>query len=95
MTRESSQHSHLTKASNSYSVLLIDGSASSILGQGVVYPIPLSSFKVNFVQYVPKFPINLLSISQLTKQFKCVAIFFSFSLCFSRSPHEVDDWCRT
>ena len=76
MIGESSQISHLTKFSNTFSIFLADASFSSVLGQGVIYPFPLSSFKLNSILYVLKFPINLLSISQFTKQFNCVAIFF-------------------
>ena len=81
ITRESSKFFQLTKVYTP-SNLLTDGSSSSILGQGVVHPIPSSPFKHISILYVPKFPINLLSVSQLTKQFNCVAIFFASHYAF-------------
>ena len=62
MTEEFSQFSHLTKFFNTSPIVLVDESSSSILGLGVVYPIPSSPFKLNYILYVPKFSINLLSI---------------------------------
>ncbi|RVW77253.1 hypothetical protein CK203_050109 [Vitis vinifera] len=44
MTRESSQFSHLTKSSNTSSILLADGFSSFVLGQGLIHLIPSSPF---------------------------------------------------
>ena len=67
-------------------VLLIDGSFSFVPGQGVVHPIPSSSFKLNSIIYVPKFHITLLSISKLTKKFNSAVIFFP-SHCVFQDLH--------
>jgi transposase InsO family protein len=56
------------------SVKLADGSSQNILGSGVVMcnnGMPLSS-----VLHVPSFPINLLSVSCITNELNCAAIFF-------------------
>jgi len=62
------------------SVKIVDGTYSSVLGNGVVQATP--SLTLSDVLYVPHFPISLLSISQLTKQNNCKIIFFLLIVCF-------------
>jgi hypothetical protein len=56
------------------SVKLADGSSQTVLGSGTIMcgsNMPLLS-----VLHVPSFPINLLSISCITKELNCAAVFF-------------------
>ena len=59
---------------NGQGVQLADGSTQAIMGTGTVvcgHDMSLSS-----VLHVPSFPINLLSISCITKELNCAAIFY-------------------
>ena len=56
------------------SVKIADGTHSSVLGSGVVQAPPSLTF--TDVLYVSRFPVSLLSISQLTKQSNCKITFF-------------------
>ena len=62
------------------SIKIADGTHSHILGNGVVQATP--SLTLTNVLYIPRFTVNLLSISQLTKQNKCKIIFFSSHCVF-------------
>ena len=62
------------------SVKITDGTHSPVLGNGVVQVTP--SLTIFYVLYVPRFPISLLSINQLTKQNNCKIIFFLLIVCF-------------
>jgi transposase InsO family protein len=55
-------------------VKLADGSSQIILGSGTVMCSP--DMSLSSVLHVPSFPINLLSISCITKELNCAAIFF-------------------
>ena len=56
------------------SVKLADGSSQIVLGSGTV--ICGSNMSLSSVLHVPSFPINLLSISCITKELNCAVIFF-------------------
>ena len=55
------------------SVKLLDGSTQTIMGSGTL--VCNSNMPLSSVLHVPSFPINLLSISFITKELNCVAIF--------------------
>ena len=65
------------------SVKIVDGTHSPVLGNGVVQTTP--SLTLTDVLYVSHFPVNLLSISQLTKQNNCKITFF-LSHCVFQDP---------
>ena len=56
------------------SVKLADGSSQTVLGSGTV--MCGSNISLSSVLHVPSFPINLLSISCITKELNCAVIFF-------------------
>jgi len=70
----------LNKSTAHSSVKVTDGTHSPVLGNEVVQATP--SLTLSDVLYVPRFPVSLLSFSQLTKQNSC-KIIFPFSLCVS------------
>ena len=53
---------------------MADGSTQAIVGAGIVKCIP--NMSLSSVLHVPAFPINLLSISCITRELNCAAIFF-------------------
>ena len=55
-------------------VKLADGSSQPIMGGGTI--MCNTDMYLSSVLHVPSFPINLLSISCITKELNCVAIFF-------------------
>jgi hypothetical protein len=57
-----------------HDVKLADGSTRAVTGTGVV--VCGSNMSLSSVLHVPSFPINLLSISCITKELNCVAIFY-------------------
>ncbi|KAK3041977.1 hypothetical protein RJ639_002285 [Escallonia herrerae] len=60
--------------SNNYKVRIADGSLSTVSGMGSIVISP--SITLDYVLLVPSLSCNLLSISKLTKDLKCVANFF-------------------
>ena len=56
------------------SVKLADGSSQTIMGSGTI--MCSTDMSLSSVLHVPSFPINLLSISCITNELNCVAIFF-------------------
>ncbi|KAL0379295.1 UNVERIFIED_CONTAM: hypothetical protein Sradi_3235000 [Sesamum radiatum] len=67
-----SLHSHfstLSTSQNSLTIHLVDGSYSPISGFGTVQPIDYLT--LTNLLFAPKFPVNLLSVSQLTKKHNC------------------------
>ena len=71
------------------SVKIDDGTHLLVLGNGVQ---AAPSLTLTDVLYVPHFPVNLLSIGQLTKQNNYKITFFSFSLCGLRPVDWEGDW---
>lgn len=59
-------------------IVLVDGSFKPVLGTGDINP--TSSLSLSSGLFVPQFPFNLLSVSQLTKSLHC-SITFSPSSC--------------
>ncbi|TYJ23257.1 hypothetical protein E1A91_A08G179000v1 [Gossypium mustelinum] len=55
-------------------VRIADGSLTSISGTGFVVCTP--NITLSFILHVPKFPVNLLSISTITKALNCKLGFF-------------------
>jgi len=62
------------------SVNIADDTQSPVLGDGVVQA--TLSLNLKNVLYVPKFPINLLFISQFTKQHNCSVTFSLLTVSF-------------
>lgn len=62
-------------------ITLVDGLSSTILGVGSVIVTPLS---LSFVLYLPKFPFNLMLVSQITRDLHCCVSFF-LDLVFFRT----------
>ncbi|KAL0405896.1 UNVERIFIED_CONTAM: Retrovirus-related Pol polyprotein from transposon RE2 [Sesamum latifolium] len=74
LTGNRSHFSSLSISHNSLSVRLADGSYSPISGYGTVQP--TDHITLTNVLFAPKFPVNLLSVSQLTKKHNCSVTFF-------------------
>ncbi|KAL0439981.1 UNVERIFIED_CONTAM: Retrovirus-related Pol polyprotein from transposon RE2 [Sesamum latifolium] len=74
LTSHRSHFSSLTTSHNSLPVRLADGSYSSTSGSGTVRP--TDHITLTNVLFAPKFPVNLLSVSQLTKKHNCSVTFF-------------------
>nr|KYP71370.1 hypothetical protein KK1_010629 [Cajanus cajan] len=55
---------------NNYTVRIADGTLSKVMGKGSV--IISQNITLNSILYVPKLDYNLLSISKLTRDLKCV-----------------------
>jgi hypothetical protein len=66
-------HDYIPEIGNQ-SVKLADGSAQAITGSGKVICNP--NLSLSSVLHVPTFPINLMSISCITRELNCAAIFF-------------------
>ena len=56
------------------SVIVANGSQSSVLGSGTICPNP--SLPLPFVLSLPNFSFNLMSMSKLTQALKCYILFF-------------------
>ena len=63
---------------NNLTVRIADGSLSKVVGTGSV--VLSNDLTLNSVHLVPNLDCNLLSISKLTKERRCVANFFLNSL---------------
>lgn len=63
---------------NNFTVRIADGTLSKVMGKGSV--IISQNITLNSVLYVPTLDCNLLSISKLTRDLKCVTKFFP-NLC--------------
>ncbi|KAK3015974.1 hypothetical protein RJ639_007262 [Escallonia herrerae] len=74
MTGDISLFSSYSTCSNNYKVRIADGSLSTVSGMGSIVISP--SITLDYVLLVPSLSCNLLSISKLTKNLKCVANFF-------------------
>lgn len=74
MTGMSSLFTSYHVCSGKDKVRIVDGSLSSIAGHGDI--LATSHLCFSFVFYVPKFLLNLLSISHLTKTLNCYVTFF-------------------
>ena len=66
-------------------VIVANGFSSPVSSTRMVHS---STIPLEFVLFVPNFPVNLLSISKITKDFNCCVTFFFYSLCFSGSPYD-------
>ncbi|KAL0386794.1 UNVERIFIED_CONTAM: hypothetical protein Slati_4580100 [Sesamum latifolium] len=74
LTDNRSHFSSLSTSHTSLPVRLADGSYSPISGSGTVQP--TNHLTVTNVLFAPKFPVNLLFVSQLTKKHNCSVTFF-------------------
>ena len=90
MTSTRDLFSSLSSASSTPSVSTVDGSLCSVFG-GIVEV--SSSLNLTNVLYMPNFPINLLSISKITKSLNYFD-FFSILLYFLESTDKKEDWFR-
>ncbi|KAK3031945.1 hypothetical protein RJ639_036229 [Escallonia herrerae] len=80
MTGDISLFSSYSACSNNYKVRIADGSLSTVSGMGSIVISP--SITLDYVLLVPSLSCNLLSISKLTKDLKCVANFFPIHCIF-------------
>ena len=62
------------------SVSITDGRTCLVAGEGVIHT--FSQIILEKIFFVPDFPINLLSISAITKQLLCYVTFFLFHCTF-------------
>ena len=62
------------------SVAIVDGRSCPVTGERVVQA--LSQLSLEKVLYVPDFPVNLLSISAISKKLLCYVTFFPFHCIF-------------
>ena len=65
---------------NIFSVSIADGRLCQVAGEGVVHA--SSRLQLDNILYVPNFPVNLLSISAITKTLFCYVTFFSCHYTF-------------
>lgn len=78
MTGDITVFDHYSPCHDHSAVRIADGTLSRVVGKGSV--VISKDITLNSVLYVPKLDCNLLSISKLTKELKCVAKFFP-NLC--------------
>ncbi|KAK4406517.1 Retrovirus-related Pol polyprotein from transposon RE1 [Sesamum angolense] len=74
LTGNRSTFSNLTLSHNFPPVRLADGSYSPISGSGTIHP--TNHLTLTNMLFAPEFPVNLLSISQLTQKHNCSVTFF-------------------
>ncbi|KAL0341262.1 UNVERIFIED_CONTAM: Retrovirus-related Pol polyprotein from transposon RE1 [Sesamum radiatum] len=74
LTDNRSNFSNLTQSHNFPPVRLADGSYSPISGSGTINP--TNHLTLTNVLFAPEFPVNLLSISQLTQKHNCSVTFY-------------------
>lgn len=85
MTCDQEKISHLPQKCPKTSITNANGVSSPVPGTGTV---PLSpTLTTKDVLFVPSLNYNLFSIYQFTKTHNCVAVFYSYSLCFSAHPY--------
>ena len=72
--------SRLSRLPNPESVSIADGRVCPVAGKGLATP--TSSLPLSDVLYVPNFPVNLLSISAITKTLFCSVYFFPYHCTF-------------
>ena len=72
--------SRLSRLPNPDSVSIADGHVCPVAGKGLATP--TSSLPLSDVLYVPNFPVNLLSISAITKTLFCSVYFFPYHCTF-------------
>ena len=89
MTGDARVFSTFEPCQGNYNVKIADGSLSKVTGCGTV--IISNTLTLQSVLYVPNLDCNLLSISKLTYDEKCVKK-FSHLLCVSGHDFEEDDW---
>lgn len=85
---DSGANSHISGIASSFThmnsidhhIILADGTSRPVRGTGVLHP--TSSMSLPSSLYVPNFPFNLLSVSQLTKSLNCSVTFFPSSCIF-------------
>jgi hypothetical protein len=77
---DSSLLSRLSALPTLSSVTLADGRSCRVTGEGTTSLTP--NITLDRVLLVPEFPINLLSISKITKQLFCAVTFFPFHCVF-------------
>jgi hypothetical protein len=87
---DSGASKHVTGISNSFrtytphsfteTIQIVDGTSQPIHGVGSIECTP--SLHLSYVLHVPSFPVNLISISSLVDQFKCIVIFDENSCTF-------------
>lgn len=72
MTGSSKKLSSYTPRSGKGRVCIADGSYAPIMGSGAISCTPMS---LSHVLHVPNFPVDLLSVSSITKELNCGAWF--------------------
>ncbi|KAI5385008.1 hypothetical protein KIW84_071848 [Lathyrus oleraceus] len=78
MTGDFTLFSSYSPCPYNYNVQIADGTHSKVMGKGSIIISP--NITLDSVLYVPKLDCNLLSISKITRDLKCVTKFFS-NLC--------------
>ena len=74
MTSNRSIYSSYSPSCHSSSVVLADDSRTNVLGEGAIYANPNLWF--SSILHVLKFPVQLLSVSQLAKSLNCFVMLF-------------------
>ena len=80
MSGTSSLLSRLSNLSTPQFVTIADGRACPVRGKGLATP--TSSLPLSDVLYVPNFPVNLISISAITKTLFCSVSFYPYHCLF-------------
>lgn len=78
MTRDILVFDDYSPRHDNSTIQIVDGTLSKVIDTSFV--IISKNITLDFVLYVPKLDCNLLSISKLTRDLRCVAIFFP-NLC--------------
>jgi hypothetical protein len=73
MTGSSKSFSSYTPRSGKERVRIADGSSAPIMGSGTISCTP--SMSLSHILHVPNFPVDLLSVSSITKELNCGAWF--------------------
>ena len=80
MTGSCDLYSRLFQLPSIRSVFIADGRTCRVSGQSTIRA--TSQLTLDKVLYVPEFPVNLLSISSITKHLNCFVTFFPFHCTF-------------
>ena len=74
MTGSSKNLQNYSSCLKEENVRIADGSLTSVSGTGSIICTP--GIKLSSILHIPEFPVNLLSVSSITKDLNCEIVFF-------------------